>query len=107
MRLSECWRRERLGECARKIHLAFQWRLTALGKHLAGRPSLLPRAKLHDTNGRKHDLTRYTHADKATVRRHILARVACVDDAPAVLRDKLDKVIEQLFLTLRHFAPLL
>jgi hypothetical protein len=87
MRLSKRGRRKRPGRHAWKIYLPFAWLCIALGKHLAGRHSLLRRPKLHDAHGRKEHLAWAAHAEKGTVRRHGLARVAPVHGTPAVLRD--------------------
>jgi hypothetical protein len=100
MCLGKRGRREGLGRRARKIHLPFTWLRTALDKLLAGRNPFLRRPKLHDAYGREEHLAWATYADEGTVRRHGLARIACVDDAPAVSGGPLDKGIEECFFAL-------
>jgi len=99
-------RRERVGRRAWEIHLYFHRCSTACGKRHTRRDALLPRAKLHEAGGREEHPARRPKAHKATVRRHGQVRVACVPLPIAVLRDKVDKLVEQLCRDLQHRFPL-
>src|SRR5262249_39420406 len=76
LRLCKRGRRERVGRRPREIHLHLYRGHTVLGKRLARRHPILPRAKLHEARRREEHPSWRTKAHKATVCRHLLAQVA-------------------------------
>src|SRR5207247_321008 len=102
MLLGKGWRREILRALLREIHLQFNRFVTVLSKCLARRETILPLGKLHQSCGGEERRSRITKAHETTVGRHGLVLGARVAFALTVLREKFDKIFEQLFLVLRH-----